>query len=158
MSNPFTSEPHDPQEPIPVDTEPALDSEPARPSQLDYEADPLLRLERNNKSTRQAIMFFIGIILASTLSALLIYLVSQLMGGPLCDADDSAMLCNDTFRWLFAIVPTGIAIFGLFGSVWITYAKWRDRLRWRPWIAVVWFILPYTLAWVISVGSSLMIR
>ena len=43
---------------------------PSAPTELDYEADPLLRLERNNKSTRQAIWFFVGVIVATTLSAM----------------------------------------------------------------------------------------
>lgn len=140
------------------DTPDFSQSNSVQPSFLDYEADPLLRLERNNRSTRNAVIFFCVIIAATFGSALIIYIASQTVGGPLCEADQSAMLCSDTFRWVFALVPTAIAVFGQFGSAWITYTQWRDRLRWRPWLAVVWFIMPFTLAWVISVGSALLIR
>lgn len=134
----------------------ALDR-PGAPSELDYEADPLLRLERNNKSTRQAIWFFVGVIVSTTLSAILIWIASKVIGGPYCEADSSAQLCSRTFQLLFSIVPTSIAFFGLFGSAFITYYKWRNHQRWRPWVAVIWFIMPFCMAWITSVGAYLLI-
>ncbi|MGJ4089168.1 hypothetical protein [Corynebacterium macclintockiae] len=134
----------------------ALDR-PGAPSELDYEADPLLRLERNNKSTRQAIWFFVGVIVSTTLSAILIWIASKVIGGPYCEADSSAQLCSRTFQLLFSIVPTSIAFFGLFGSAFITYYKWKNHQRWRPWVAVIWFIMPFCMAWITSVGAYLLI-
>ncbi|MGJ4078636.1 hypothetical protein [Corynebacterium macclintockiae] len=130
---------------------------PGAPSELDYEADPLLRLERNNKSTRQAIWFFVGVIVSTTLSAILIWIASKVIGGPYCEADSSAQLCSRTFQLLFSIVPTSIAFFGLFGSAFITYYKWKNHQRWRPWVAVIWFIMPFCMAWITSVGAYLLI-
>ena len=130
---------------------------PGAPSELDYEADPLLRLERNNKSTRQAIWFFVGVIVSTTLSAILIWIASKVIGGPYCEADSSAQLCNRTFQLLFAIVPTSVAFFGLFGSAFITYYKWKNHQRWRPWVAVIWFIMPFCMAWITSVGAYLLL-
>lgn len=130
---------------------------PSAPTELDYEADPLLRLERNNKSTRQAIWFFVGVIVATTLSAILIWISSKVIGGPYCDADSSAQLCSRTFQLLFAIVPTSVAFFGLFGSAFITYYKWKNHQRWRPWVAVIWFIMPFCMAWITSVGAYLLL-
>ncbi|MDK8869985.1 hypothetical protein [Corynebacterium macclintockiae] len=134
----------------------ALDR-PGVPSELDYEADPLLRLERNNKSTRQAIWFFAGVIVSTTLSAILIWIASKVIAGPYCEADSSAQLCSRTFQLLFSIVPTSIAFFGLFGSAFITYYKWKNHQRWRPWVAVIWFIMPFCMAWITSVGAYLLI-
>ena len=134
----------------------ALDR-PGAPSELDYEADPLLRLERNNKSTRQAIWFFVGVIVSTTLSAILIWIASKVIGGPYCEADSSAQLCSRTFQLLFSIVPTSIAFFGLFGSAFITYYKWKNHQRWRPWVAVIWFIMPFCMAWITSVGAYLLL-
>ena len=130
---------------------------PGAPSELDYEADPLLRLERNNKSTRQAIWFFVGVIVSTTLSAILIWIASKVIGGPYCEADSSAQLCSRTFQLLFSIVPTSIVFFGLFGSAFITYYKWKNHQRWRPWVAVIWFIMPFCMAWITSVGAYLLI-
>lgn len=126
-----------------------------RPTELDYEADPLLRLERNNRSTRQAVVFFFGIILLTSVTAFAIWLVSISTGGPYCDADASANLCSATYRLLFMIIPPAIAAFGLFGGAWIAYLKWKSHQRWRPWIAVIWMIMPFTLAWVISAGTMM---
>lgn len=133
----------------------AEDTQPRDPSELDYEADPLLRLERNNRSTKQAIWFFVGVIVLTFASALIITLVSKVVGGPDCVPSSSAILCSDTFRLLFGIIPPAIAAFGLFGGAWIAYLKWKNHQRWRPWIAVVWFIMPFSLAWIISVGTML---
>lgn len=130
---------------------------PSAPTELDYEADPLLRLERNNRSTRQAIWFFVGVIVATTLSAILIWISSKVIGGPYCEADSSAQLCSRTFQLLFAIIPTSVAFFGLFGSAFITYYKWKNHQRWRPWVAVIWFIMPFCMAWITSVGAYLLL-
>lgn len=130
---------------------------PSAPTELDYEADPLLRLERNNRSTRQAIWFFVGIIVATTLSAILVWIASKVVGGPYCEADSSAQLCSRTFQLLFAIIPTSVAFFGLFGSAFITYYKWKNHQRWRPWVAVIWFIMPFCMAWITSVGAYLLL-
>ncbi|WP_246394794.1 hypothetical protein [Corynebacterium anserum] len=126
-----------------------------RPTELDYEIDPLLRLERNNRSTRQAIVFFIGTIVLTSLSAILIWIASSITGGPYCDADPSAILCSPAYRVVFMVIPPLLALGGLFGGAWIAYMKWKKHQRWRPWIAVIWFIMPFTLAWVISAGSML---
>lgn len=133
------------------------DTPSTRPTQLDYEADPLLRLERNHRSTRQAIWFFIGIITTTTIAAIGIWIVSQIVGGPFCDRDTTANLCSRGFQLSFAIIPTAIAAFGLFGGALITYIKWRRHERWRPWIAVVWFIMPFAMSWVTSVGAFLLL-
>lgn len=133
------------------------DSAPSRPSDLDYEADPLLRLERNNRSSTQAIVFFFGIIFATTISAIVIWVLSLTMGGPYCDRDDTAQLCSRGFQLIFSLVPTSIAMFGLFGGAFIAYLKWRRHERWRPWIAVVWFIMPFSMAWVTSIGAMLIL-
>ena len=133
------------------------DSAPQQPTELDYEADPLLRLERNNRSTRHAFIFFISIVVVTVVAAVVIWLASQAVGGPYCDRDATARLCDRTFQVIFALVPTAICMFGLFGGAWITYRKWKRRERWRPWIAVVWFIMPFTMGWVTSVGALLIL-
>lgn len=134
------------------------DAIPPRPSEWDFEADPLLRLERNNRSTRQAIWFFVSVIVLSAAAAVLITLASRVMGGQDCRADASAIICSQNMRILFAIIPSIIAACGLFGGVWITYLKWRSHQRWRPWIAVVWFIMPYALGWIITGGTIVILR
>lgn len=122
---------------------------------IDYDADPLSRLERNNRSTRNAIVFFIAIIVGSAVAALAIWAISASVGGPYCDRDATANLCSRNAVIAFSIIPTGIAMFGLFGAAAITYRMWATRRRWRPWIAVIWFIMPYSLAWLTSVGAQL---
>ncbi|OFT89276.1 hypothetical protein [Corynebacterium sp. HMSC28B08] len=123
----------------------------------DYIEDPLLRLERNNRSTRNTFVFFFGTIALTLGFALAIALISRFMGGPRCEAGESAWICSEGMQLAFWIVPAVISMGAMFMSVWITYDKWRRHQRWRPWIAVIWFLMPYGLAWVTSAGAALLL-
>ena len=121
----------------------------------DYLNDPLLRLERNNRSTRNAVVFFFGTVGLTLALALVIALASRIIGGPRCVAGESVWLCSHSMELAFWIIPAVISMGAMFLSVWITYDKWRRHQRWRPWIAVIWFLMPYGLAWVTSAGAML---
>ncbi|WP_238597052.1 hypothetical protein [Corynebacterium heidelbergense] len=129
---------------------------PGPPSQLDYEADPLLRLEHNERSTRQAIRYFIAVPVVTLLTALVIALISRGLGGPYCD-DGVGWLCSRSAQIWFAVLPGLISIGGFFGAAWICYLKWKNHTRWRPWIGVVWFLMPFMLMWVTSTGALLLL-
>lgn len=137
-------------------TDTSWDTTPASPSEIDYEADPLLRLERNNRSTKQALAFFVGTIVVTAVVAIAVAIVSAVSGGPYCDADPSANLCSAGHRIAFMALPTSTALLGLFGSAWIAYLKWRKHQRWRPWLAAVWFLMPFALSWVVTAGTMMM--
>ena len=124
-------------------------------TELDYEADPLARLERNNRSTKQAIIFFFAVPGIAAFLALGTTIISRIVGGPYCDADSSAWLCTEGFRLFFHIAPALVCFFGLFGAAYICYYKWKRHQRWRPWIAVIWFIMPVAIGW--SVNSAAML-
>ena len=82
-------------------------------------------------------------------------IISRIVGGPYCDADSSAWLCTEGFRLFFHIAPALVCFFGLFGAAYICYYKWKRHQRWRPWIAVIWFIMPVAIGW--SVNSAAML-
>lgn len=126
-------------------------------TELDYEADPLARLERNNRSTKQAIIYFFAIPGTAAAIALITAIVSRMVGGPFCDADSSAWLCTQGFRLFFHIVPAVVCFFGLFGAAYICYYKWKRRQRWRPWIAVIWFLMPIAIGWSVNSTAMLML-
>ncbi|WP_295643696.1 hypothetical protein [uncultured Corynebacterium sp.] len=126
-------------------------------TEKDYQEDPLLRLERNNKSTRNAFVFFFGTIGLTLGVALAIALIGKTIGGPRCDAGEASWLCTQGLEIAFWVVPGVISFVAMFLSVYITYDKWRRHQRWRPWIAVIWFLMPYALGWMTSAGAALLL-
>ena len=139
----------DPDQHVTVDK---ADSTPSKPSQLDYELDPLLRLEQHTRSTHQAIVYVIMVPLITLLAAGIILFISHNQGGPDCDAGESAWICSRTYEILFPVVPGAIALIGALGAVWTTYIKWARYDRWRPWLAICWVLIPFALGWITSTG------
>ncbi|MDO4684924.1 MAG: hypothetical protein Q4A92_00095 [Corynebacterium sp.] len=119
--------------------------------------DPLIRLERNQSSTRQAIAFAISVPVLTFLTAFIIAIISRTNGGPLCDAGISDWICSREYEIIFPLVPGIIAFSGTILAAWITYLKWRSYNRWRPWLAIIWFLMPFTLAWMTGFGTMLII-
>ncbi|WJZ03935.1 hypothetical protein [Corynebacterium freiburgense] len=119
--------------------------------------DPLERLERNQSSTRQAIAFAIAVPVVTFLTAFIIAIISRTSGGPLCDAGISDWICSRQYEILFPIIPGVIALSGTLLAAWITYVKWRSYGRWRPWLAIIWVLMPFTLAWMTGFGTMLII-
>lgn len=126
-------------------------------TELDYELDPLARLERNNRTTRNAIAYFFGVPALAVFIALATAIISRIVGGPMCSADDSAWLCNQGFRLFFHITPAVVCFLGLLGAVFICYRNWARHLRWRPWIAVIWFLMPICIGWGVNSGTMLIL-
>ncbi|MBV7294324.1 hypothetical protein KRX51_00085 [Corynebacterium sp. TAE3-ERU12] len=110
-------------------------------------SDPLERLERNERSGRRAYAYTAGVIAATFLSAAIIAIIGAVTGGPICAAGKSHFICSHTFELLFPIVPSLVSLFGALGCFWLTWVQWSRRLRWRPWLAMCWVLMPFTLIW-----------
>lgn len=118
-----------------------------------YEADPLLRLERNAASTRQALWYLGVAILLPIIVGFTLALVSRSSGGPYCERDASAWLCSSSWILLFGLIPSAIALVEMFIAAYLCYRKWKTFQRWRTWLAVVVLMVPYTMSWVTSTGA-----
>lgn len=141
-----------------IHVDPVLDQAPRRgSSDLDYEADPLLRLERNNTSTRQAIIYGFTVPVLTFLTAFVVATISRTQGGPLCDAGTADWICTRTHEILFPVIPGIVATGGTLGAAWITYRRWARYERWRPWLAALWPLMLFTLGWITSVGTMAVI-
>ncbi|WP_370625807.1 hypothetical protein [Corynebacterium sp. TAE3-ERU16] len=141
-----------------IHLDPVLDNAPRKgASALDYEADPLLRLERNNSSTRQAIIYALAIPPLTFLTAFVVAMISRAQGGPLCDAGTSSWICSRTYEILFPVIPGTVTLGGTLGAAWITYRRWARYERWRPWLAALWPLMLFTLAWITGVGTMAVI-
>lgn len=134
--------------------DPILDqADTSAPTFLEYDADPLLRLERDRKSSRYALGFAISVPLVTFLVGFVIAITSRTLGGPLCVAGKSTWICSRTFEILFPVVPGSIALLGVLIAAWITYRTWANYGRWRPWLAIIWFLMPFSLTWLTGFGT-----
>ncbi len=114
------------------------------------ESDPLERLERREHSARRAFRFT-GITIAATfITALVVGIIGAVVGGPNCDAGISSFICSRFFELAFPIIPAIVALAGTFTNFWITYKKWKHFGNWRPWLAMCWVLMPFSLMWMVS--------
>lgn len=119
--------------------------------------DPLYRLEVHRRSTIQAMVFALVIPAVTLATALAIAFVSRGIGGPLCEAGLATWLCTRTAQIVFPVVPGLIALGGTITAALITYFKWARYNRWRPWLAIIWFLMPFSLFWIVSTGTILIL-
>lgn len=116
-------------------------------------SDSLLRLERNARSTKQAIIYFVAVLITPIVAAVIVAFISRASGGVYCSADASAYLCTDGWRIAFGLIPAFISLFSLFGAAYLCYTKWKSFQRWRAWLGVTILMIPYTMSWVTTTGS-----
>lgn len=123
----------------------------------DPDDDPLKRLEKKEYTWRQAVRYAVGVIAATLLTALVIAIIGYLVGGPNCDAGTSTFICSRTFELLFPLVPGAISLIGALYCFWMTYVRWKSFSNWRPWLAMCWVLMPWTLAWMTSTFTIAML-
>ena len=111
----------------------------------DYEADPLERLERNERSTRQAVRY--GVVSAG----LVIVFVTVL--GATIGFDTGAGFTAKRLEVL--LPPLLLAICLALGATWQTYRRWKFHIRWRPWLWLTQLMWIGATAYMLLVGSFL---
>lgn len=126
-------------------------------SDLELEIDPLYRLERNERSTHHAIAYAIMVPVITAALGLALALISRGRGGPICDAGQATWICSRTFEILFPLVPWLFSFGGFIGAAVITYRQWSRCLRWRPWLAIMWVLGPFTMGWGTAFGTLLIV-
>ena len=62
-----------------------------------------------------------------------------------------------TFLVAFVIAMISRTMGGTLLGAWITYRVWAHYGRWRPWLAILWVLVPFTLLWMTSFGTMLII-
>lgn len=120
------------------------------PEELADSPDPAWVAAANRRSTRQALWYAIGLPVGLMIIGFLLLLVSRMTGGPLCEAGEAAWICTEFTRLWWPIVTTALAFLGLFGCAVIMVRKLNARLRWWPWMAAFWWLLPLIMLWATS--------
>ncbi|WKD62256.1 hypothetical protein CCICO_11325 [Corynebacterium ciconiae DSM 44920] len=121
-------------------------------SREEFERDPLLWFEHSRRSSRWAVCYLLAVPTLTILTGLLIALLSRSQGGPICEAGLSTWICSRGYEIAFSLIPLGVALTGTFGAFWITYRIWARYGAWRPWLAIIWVLIPASLAWMTGFG------
>lgn len=124
-----------------------------RYTELDYEFDPLLRLERRHKSSVQAVVWGFAVPILTILTGFLVAVIARANGGPLCDAGLASWLCTRWAEIAICVAPLIVSFGGLIGAGIQCYIKFKTYNRWWPWLAVMWVLIPFTLGWMTSFGT-----
>ena len=117
----------------------------SRPSPTDID-DPLERLERNERSSRHAVMYVLGSTAFVLVMALLLSLFLDFDSVP---CPGYGQLCTSAPRMEFVLIPTVICIALTSYAMWETYRRWRDHVRWRPWLFAC------QILWIVTTGYFL---
>lgn len=117
----------------------------------EIDEDPLERLERNNRSTRMALLYLGCAVVGGLLVAAAVALWTRWYGA--CDA--GGYLCTRGQRTAFVLVPLAFYFLSMIGCLALTYWHWRYYIRWRPWMFVSWTLSLVTLGWMVTSGSLL---
>lgn len=111
----------------------------------DYEADPLERLERNERSTREAVRY--GLV-----SALLVIAFVSILAAVI-GFDAGAGFTTKRLEVL--LPPLLLAIALALGASWQTYRRWQRHIRWRPWLWLTQLMWIGATGYMLLVGSAL---
>lgn len=102
--------------------------------------DPLERLERNERSTRQALVYVLCATGAVLLLGLVLGLALDLDARP---CPGHGRLCTSAPRLTVVLAPTALSLCLAAYAMWQTYRRWRELVRWRPWLfacQVMWLV------------------
>lgn len=117
------------------------------PEELSAGPDPAWVAAENRKSTFQALWYVIGLLVSLAVLGFLLALAARLAGGPICEGGDAVWICSEFARIWWPIVTTIFAFLGIVGCAVIMVRKLNARLRWWPWMAAFWFLLPLMMLW-----------
>ncbi|MGP6174132.1 hypothetical protein [Corynebacterium sp. A21] len=112
--------------------------------------DPAETLAKNQRSGRQAVIYALGSLVCLFIFAFLLALISRLYGGPHCEAGEAVWICTEFARIWWPILTSLFAAASILGCALIMIRKLNQRLRWWPWMAAFWFLLPLNMLWMTS--------
>lgn len=127
---------------------PALDVE--IPKELEFDA-------ADGTQVWVALGYALSIPVLTFFTAFIVAAISRSAGGPLCDAGLASWICSRRFEILFPVISDAVAFAGVLGCAWICYLQWRKQGDWKPWLAVLWAVMPFSLLWFTATGTMAII-
>ncbi|RNE48267.1 hypothetical protein C5L39_09355 [Corynebacterium alimapuense] len=117
--------------------------------------DPAVQAERNRQSSRQAMIWLAAIPGITFGMGFLLLLITRMIGGPECTTGEATWLCTRSSQIWWPIVTSIVPIVGVFGTAIIMNRKLKSYTRWRTWMGVFWFMVPFCMMWMLTVGQVL---
>lgn len=117
--------------------------------------DPLERLERNEKQGLQAFRYLLFSVAVMIAAGMAIVVLARLTGDGCADSDEA---CSMAGRAEFVIVPTLLGFLLSVFSMWTTYQRWRDHIRWRPWLFTTYAMWMATTACLLLTSSVALVE
>lgn len=117
----------------------------------DRSDDPLERLERNERQSSQAIRYVLLSAVAVVVLALVLLVVG---GGTSAECPDTDGLCLTTGRVEVVVLPTLLSLILSVLSAVLTYRRWKNHVRWRPWLFATYAMWMITTAYLLGSSSA----
>lgn len=127
--------------------------EPRTLEELSEQPDPYAQYQLNKRSSRQALWWAVGTVVASLIVSGGLALASRLTGGPNCDAGLNTWLCSRNWELVWSLGSCAVPIAGVIGCGIIMVRKLQHYTRWGTWMGVFWFLVPHAMVWMTTVGQ-----
>ncbi|MBP3088228.1 hypothetical protein EML15_03575 [Corynebacterium sp. sy017] len=119
--------------------------------ELADQPDPVAQAAANKRSTKQAIIFACFIPLLTAVLSLLSAMFIRHLGGIRCESNQAVWLCTHAAQVWWPILTSAIPVSGTLICAYITYHKYKNYLRWRPWMGTFWALITFSMVWMTSV-------
>lgn len=133
---------------------------PPEPHSFDELADgpdPVVVQRKNKESTREAIRWCVGTIVASAAVSFFLALAARLSGGPLCGEAGHVWLCSRGWLYAWGFGSCVVPVVGLLGCMAFMLSKLRNYLRWRPWMGAFWVLVPHSMVWMTMAMQAILL-
>lgn len=117
--------------------------------------DPLERLERNE---RQGTLAFRYVLLSIVAIVTLATVIVMLQGGINDECADEGALCMTADRVEVVVLPLLLSVLLAVTAGVTTYRRWKQRIRWRPWLYATYAMWMVTTAYLIVSSSAVFVR
>lgn len=112
--------------------------------------DPLERLERNERQGAQAFRYVLLSALAMFVAAIAVIAFTDVMDS---ECLEPGGVCVSGPRVELVLLPTLLGFILAVTSMWKTYTRWNQHIRWRPWLFATYAMWMVTTACLLLTSS-----
>ncbi len=113
--------------------------------------DPLERLDRNERQAGQAVRFVLLSFIAVVVLAVASVVLFDITGD---ECPDTGGLCLTRMRVEVVLLPTLVSLALTITSAVTTYRRWRNHIRWRPWLFATYVMWIGTTGYLLVSASA----
>lgn len=117
--------------------------------------DPLERLERNERQAAQAFRY---VLLSAAAVVALAVVIVMIQGGINDECSDQGALCLTADRVEVVVLPLLLSITLAVMAGVTTYRRWKQHIRWRPWLFASYAMWMVTTAYLLISSSAVFVQ